>query len=70
MPSLKDLWLIPIRKPLAATAATAEKPLAELTVPDLFAWVVVLGYGGITGYVLGKMAGNLLVAALGGPRRA
>jgi hypothetical protein len=69
-PRLMDMWLLPIRKPLAQTAATVDKPLADMTVPDLMAWGIVLGYGGVTGYVLGKMLGNLLVAALGGPRRS
>jgi hypothetical protein len=66
---LYDLWLMPIRKPLAATSATAQKPLAEMTVPDLMAWVYVLGYGGLSGYVAGKLIGNLLIVALGGHGR-
>jgi hypothetical protein len=68
-PALYDLWLMPIRKPLAQASATAEKPIGEMTVPDLMAWVYVLGYGGISGYIAGRLIGNLLVVALGGPRR-
>jgi hypothetical protein len=61
-------WLTPIRGPLARAHETADKPLGSLTVPELFDWGVVLGYGALTGYVLGTMAVNLAAVLLGGRR--
>ena len=66
---LAGLWTLPIRGPLDRTAATAAKPVGELTMPEVMDWAVVLGYAGLTGYVIGKMAGNLLEVMLGGRRR-
>jgi hypothetical protein len=65
---LMDIWLKPIRPSLDRVSTTIEKPLAEMTMPDLLAWFNILGYGALTGYVLGTLAGNLLSAAFAGPR--
>lgn len=59
-------WLRPVASELAVMTATRDKPLGQLTLPEVLAWAVVLGYAALTGAVLGAMAGNVLrVAALG-----
>lgn len=63
------MWLRPVRGPFDRAAATVDKPIGELTMPEAMDWAVVIGYAGLTGYVIGKMAGNLLEVMLGGRRR-
>lgn len=65
---LTGLWLRPVRGSFDRAAATTDKPIGELTVPEAMDWAFVLGYAGLTGYVIGKMAGNLLDVMLGGRR--
>jgi hypothetical protein len=67
--ALTDAWSKPIRGPLDRVSQTVDTPVGRLTVPELFDWAIVLGYSALTGYVIGKAAGNLAVIALGGPRR-
>lgn len=66
---LFDLWARPIRGPYGRIIKTADKPIGDLTVPEAMDWVFCLGYAGLTGYVIGKAIGNLLVVGLGGRRR-
>jgi hypothetical protein len=66
---LQDIWMMPIRRQAEIADASADKPLGEMTMPEMLSWGVVLAYGGATGYVIGTMAANLLAAALGGRRR-
>jgi hypothetical protein len=66
---LFELWLKPIARPYDRIVETADKPIGDLTVPEAMDWVFCLGYAGLTGYVIGKAAGNLLEVALGGRRR-
>jgi hypothetical protein len=67
--SLYQLWLRPIRGPFERAAETVHKPIGQLTVPEAVDWAACLGYAALTGYVIGKMAGNLLEVGLGGRRR-
>lgn len=62
-------WSRPVRSQLESIDASMDKPIGQMTMPELMAWVYVLGYGGLTGYVAGTMAANLLHSALRGPRR-
>lgn len=62
-------WRRPVEPFLDRMAATRDKPLAELTMPDLISWLMVFGYAAATGAVLGSIGGNLLAAALRGPVR-
>jgi hypothetical protein len=62
-------WRKPIEPFMARMTATRDKPLAELTMPDLISWVLVFGYAAATGAVLGHIGGNLLASALRGPVR-
>lgn len=66
---LVKAWRKPIEPGLKVMKATAEKPLAELTMPDVLAWAIVLTYFAATGMLLGQLAGNVLVNVLRGPGR-
>lgn len=61
---LLDLWLKPIEKPFLVATGCVDKPVGELTMPELMSWVYCLGYGGLTGFIIGKMIANLLGVAL------
>ena len=63
--SLEVVWLMPIQKQLSIASRTAERPLAEITMPEVAAWLTVLGYGALTGFVVGRLVSNLLAVALG-----
>ncbi len=63
-------WRKPVEPYMKTCAETCDRPFAELTMPDVLAWVLVLGYAAVTGMVLGHLAGNILAAALRGPARA
>lgn len=65
-----QLWIKPVRGSYDRTAKTRDKPLAELTVPEVMDWAVILTYAMLTGYVIGKAVGNLAAVAIGGPKRA
>lgn len=66
-PAWLRLWLAPIGEPLRRVGATADKPLAELTMTDLVAWGCVLTYAAATGMVAARLAANLAAAAVRGP---
>jgi len=67
--ALTEAWLRPVRGPYQRALRTVDKPVGDMTVPEVFDWALVLGYAGVTGYAIGKMAGNLLEVLLGGRRR-
>ncbi len=62
-------WRKPVEPFLEQMKATMDKPLAELTMPDLMSWLIVFAYAGATGFILGQLGGNLLATALRGPVR-
>lgn len=66
---IMTLWLRPIAGPFSRISETADKAAGELTVPEIMDWVFCLAYAGLTGYIIGKAAGNLAEIALGGRRR-
>lgn len=66
-PSLYNLWLAPIRPALEITKGTADKPLAEITMPEFLAWLMVVAYGGMTGYLIGKVAASVVLGPVNRP---
>jgi len=62
---LMDAWVRPIRKPMAIASATADKPIGQLTMPELTAWAYVLSYGGLSGLLIGTLAIKILESAFG-----
>lgn len=60
-----DLWMRPIEGPMKIVTATSGKKVGDLTMPEVVSWLVVLGYGAMTGYVIGKVAANVVL----GPAR-
>jgi hypothetical protein len=68
-PAWLSLWLAPIRDPMRIAAASVDKPVGQMTMGELMSWAAVLAYAGLSGYVAGRIAGNLALAALRGPGR-
>jgi hypothetical protein len=68
-PAPVRLWLAPIRDQLPVIAATKDKPLAELTMPEIAAWAMVGFYCVVSGIAAGQLAANVAVTVLRGPGR-
>lgn len=67
--SVVQAWLKPIRPFFDDAVSTFDKPLAELTIPEIMSWVMVFAYAIGTGMIAGRIAGNLAATALRGPVR-
>ena len=66
---LVRLWLRPIAESLEVVTGTVDKPVGAMTMIEILAWVNVLGYAMLSGYVAGRVAGNIAAVALRGPAR-
>jgi len=66
---LARVWLYPITGSLEVVTGTVDKPVGALTMIELMAWASVLGYAALSGYVAGRIAGNVAAVALRGPAR-
>jgi hypothetical protein len=60
------LWIAPIHEFLPVAARVKDKPLSEVTLTELTAWVAVLGYITGTGLIAGMLAVNIARVAIGG----
>lgn len=69
LPRPVQLWLGPIREQLDIVARSKDKPLAELTMPEVAAWAICGAWCVLTGVIAGQVAANVAVTVLRGPGR-
>ena len=66
MPRLARLWLRPVEPLLPVLRETRDKPLGQLTVPELLTWAACLGYMVASMALAETLALNLVRVAVRG----
>jgi hypothetical protein len=66
MPAALRLWLKPVDDLLPTLEETRDKPLGQLTVPEVLAWVTVIAYFTSSIALAGALAGNVARVAIRG----
>lgn len=69
LPGPLRVWLKPVEPMLGKVIATRDKPLAELTMPEVLSWCYVIAYCMGTGMIAARLAANTAAVILHGPMR-